>query len=379
MEDTAYNRKIAQQVRAINQHYIKDAEMKGYMLKDMPITRNTVGRGADFEGSGILSGLLGSIGLGKQGGAYMRGGAMHGGAMQGAGFLDTLGSLAPLAMLALGKPKKAGRPRKMAGAMTGEGFLDDLADGAMSVGKTALSLAPLLALGKPKRKHSKMSGKGMMTDAFRDVMHMAEALGKPKRGRKKGGEIALNLRDETFATPSASGRRRRGGISTGGISTGGISTGGLSRKLLGARAVGSGMTEMEGAGFFDDLLGNVNNVISTATQGAQLAKLLRGKGKKATAGIATGGRRRRGGIQTGGGIFDDILSGVSGVINTATQGAQLAKLLKGKGKKMGGIATGGKRGVSPWIAHVKAYAKKHGMKYNECLKDAGCKSSYKKM
>jgi hypothetical protein len=286
---------------------------------------------------------------------------MRGGAMHGAGFLDTLGSLAPLAMLALGKPKmagiatggKRGRPRKMAGAMHGAGFLDDLADGAMSVGKTALSLAPLLALGKPKRGR-----------------------------RKMGGEIALNLRDETFATPSASGRRRRGGISTGGIATGG-----LSRKLLGARAVGSGMTEMEGAGFFDDLLGNVNNVISTATQGAQLAKLLRGKGKKMggieTGGIATGGKRGRprkmAGIQTGGGIFDDILSGVSGVINTATQGAQLAKLLKGKGKREGGISTGGKRGVSSWITHIKAYAKKHGMKYNECLKDAGCKSSYKKM
>ena len=366
MEDSAYNRKIANQVRALNRQYIADAEMKGYMLKDMPIAQAVAKRGADFEGSGILSGLLGSIGLGKQGGAYMRGGAM-----EGAGFMDTLSSLAPLAMLALGKPKKGGistggiatggrkrgRPRKMAGAMTGEGFLDDLADGAMSVGKTALSLAPLLALGKPKR------------------------------GRKMGGEIALNMRDETFATPSASGRRRRrGGIATGGIATGGIQTGGLSRKLLGARAVGSGMAELEGAGFFDDVLDGINKTIGVVSQGKALHSMLKGKGKK-TAGIATGGRRRRGGIQTGGemegemmgaGIFDDILGKVSDTLGTVAQGAQLAKqfgFLKGKGKK-GGIATGGKRGASPWITHVKAYAKKHGVKYNEALKLA--RASYRK-
>lgn len=31
-----------------------------------------------------------------------------------------------------------------------------------------------------------------------------------------------------------------------------------------------------------------------------------------------------------------------------------------------------------WVQHVKAYASKHGMKYNEALKDPKCKSSYKK-
>jgi hypothetical protein len=360
MEDTAYNRKIVNQVRAINQRYIKDAQMKGQMLKDMPITRNTIGRGADFEGAGVLSGLLGSIGLGKQGGA-----------MHGAGVLSSI-----LGSMGLGKQagistggiatggRMRGRPRKMAGAMTGEGFLDDLADGALSIGKTALSLAPLIALGKPKRGRSKMSGKGMMGDAFGDIMHMAEGLGR----RKKGGEIALNMRDETFATPSASGRRRRGGISTGGISTGGISTGGLSRKLLGARAVGSGYGELEGSGFFDDVLSGMNNVLSTATQTAQLAKLLKGKGKMGgieTGGIATGGRMRGRPRKMGGEMqAAGVLSGLLGSI--------------GLGKKAG-ISTGGKRGASKWITHVKAYAKKHGMKYNEALKDPKCKASYKKM
>ena len=167
MEDTAYNRKIVDQIRAINQRYIKDQERTGYMLEDMPITRNTVGRGADFEGGGILSGLLGSIGLGKQGGAYMRGAGSDLGydmfispvvdtvkaftssplvqdgmklykdikgsgraKKRGAGFLDTLESVAPLALMALGKPKKGGistggkrgRPRKMAGIHRGTRF-----------------------------------------------------------------------------------------------------------------------------------------------------------------------------------------------------------------------------------------------------------------
>jgi hypothetical protein len=32
---------------------------------------------------------------------------------------------------------------------------------------------------------------------------------------------------------------------------------------------------------------------------------------------------------------------------------------------------------SPWITHVKAYAKHHGMNYAEALRDPGCKNSYK--
>jgi hypothetical protein len=33
---------------------------------------------------------------------------------------------------------------------------------------------------------------------------------------------------------------------------------------------------------------------------------------------------------------------------------------------------------SAWIEHVKKFAKDHNMKYGEALKDAKCKSSYKK-
>lgn len=36
----------------------------------------------------------------------------------------------------------------------------------------------------------------------------------------------------------------------------------------------------------------------------------------------------------------------------------------------------GKKKPSKWIEHVKAFAKKHNMKYNEALKDTRCKSEY---
>lgn len=34
--------------------------------------------------------------------------------------------------------------------------------------------------------------------------------------------------------------------------------------------------------------------------------------------------------------------------------------------------------MNAWIVHVKSYAKKHGIKYSEALKDPKCKGSYKK-
>tara|TARA_B100000614_G_scaffold186668_1_gene167758 strand:+ start:1077 stop:1424 length:348 start_codon:yes stop_codon:yes gene_type:complete len=36
-----------------------------------------------------------------------------------------------------------------------------------------------------------------------------------------------------------------------------------------------------------------------------------------------------------------------------------------------------RKGASKWIAHVKAYCKKHNMKFNEALKSKDCKKAYK--
>jgi hypothetical protein len=48
-------------------------------------------------------------------------------------------------------------------------------------------------------------------------------------------------------------------------------------------------------------------------------------------------------------------------------------MVKGKGVKSAGA-----KKSSPWIAHCLAFAKKHKMSYRDALKDARCKSSYKK-
>lgn len=279
MEDSRYNRMIAEQVKQINNKYIKDAEKKGYLLKDKDATENT---------------------------------------LEGAGFWDDFGSgfvkgftmpFKAVSSLVGGEKRQRGRPRKTGGLVTGGvstggGFFDDVLSGVSS----AVKLAPLLGLGKGKRR-----------------------VGRPR----KGGAIALNKREENFSTPvRARGRpRKMGGIGTGGIGTGGIGTGGLSRRLLKARAVGSGKAELEGSGFFDDILEGVSNVGKLVEKGVDIGDKL-----------------------------------------------GLLKKGKGKGKKQmrGGVSTGGKRGASKWISHVKAYAKKHNMKYNEALKDPKCRASYRK-
>ena len=34
--------------------------------------------------------------------------------------------------------------------------------------------------------------------------------------------------------------------------------------------------------------------------------------------------------------------------------------------------------MNAWIAHVKAYAKKHNLKYNEAMRSPACKQAYSK-
>ena len=349
MESNAYNRHIADMVKAINYRYIKDAERKGQLIEDEPITRPTLGRGRKMAGIST------------------------GGISTGGGFWDdfatgfTKGFAMPFQAVSklVGGEKKT-RGRKMAGAIsTGGGFWDDFGSGFVKgisgVADIASKVAPLaLALGKPqskrgrprkmagaistggRRKRMTKSGAGFLDDVLNIATKVAPlvALGKPKKGRG----VALDNRDESFLTPVAvgnmpvAGRRRR--MRKGGIITGGISTGGLSRKLLGARAVGSGYAELEGAGFFDDVLegiGNVGKLVNTGVDVAdKLGLLKKGKGRKMAGAISTGGRKK---------------------------------------KMAGAISTGGKRGASKWIQHVKMYAKKHNVSYKDALKQA--KASYK--
>ena len=351
MEANAYNKHIRDQIEAINQKYVKDMERKGYMLSDMDITPKTVVR----EGEGLLSSGLSLLGLGAspkvaRGGEYMGEGVFDD---IGRGFKQ--GFMMPFKLLGLGKKAGAmtggistggrrGRPRKMAGAMTG---------GISTGGEIALNLREqnpnyLLASGRKSKVMKKGEGilsgllgavglgkeAGAMTGGMKRKLTTIpyNVSGGAMSGGKKRGRKSKAMKEGEGILSSALGLiglGKEAGAMTGGVSTGGrmyrkrggIQTGGL------ARAVGSGMGELEGSGFFDDVLDKVSSLASTVKKGVDIGKdlgLLKGKGK-------------------------------------------------GKARKRAGVSTGG---ASPWIQHVKAVQKKHGLSYKEAMKKA--KATYRK-
>jgi hypothetical protein len=132
---------------------------------------------------------------------------------------------------------------------------------------------------------------------------------------------------------------------------------------------------------------------SGSTGGKRKAGRPRKVAKGVTGGAETGGKRKAGrprkvakGME-GEGIFSSLLSKIGlgegeEMLNEVEGGKRKRKAgrpRKGKGVT-GGAETGGakKKPVSKWIEHVKAFAKKHKMKYNEALKDPRCKASYYK-
>jgi hypothetical protein len=352
MEANAYNKHIRDQIEAINHKYVRDMQRQGYMLSDMDITPNVAVR----EGEGILSTGLSLLGLGKAPKV-----ARAGGEYMGEGLLDQIGRafsqgyMLPFHLIGLGKEggamvggRRRGRPRKMAGAMSG---------GAMSGGEIGLNLREqnpnyllsgamsggAMSGGRRGRKPKAMKeGEGILSSVLGAIGLGKEAGAMSGGMRRKMTTIPYNT------TGGAMGRRRRmrAGVSTGG-------------------GLGS----------------SYNNLMNSL-------------GLKA--GAMSGGRRKRGGIQTGGlaravgsgmgelagsGFFDSVLDKVSSIAGTVKKGVDIGKdlgLIKGKGRKRAGVSTGGKRGASKWIEHIKAHAKMHGMKYNEALKDPRAKASYRK-
>ncbi len=148
-------------------------------------------------------------------------------------------------------------------------------------------------------------------------------------------------------------------------------------KALG-RAIGSGMAEMEGMGLMSEKKkrGRPRKGGSMGVDAmAQQKNLLTGGGPIGMFANMLGlGKEEE---KVAGGFFDDIVSSVGNVVKTAAdvapQALQLAKLVRGKGKKQV-VAKGGAK-KSSWIAHVKSYAKKHNISYKDALKKAG--ASYK--
>lgn len=245
MENTPYNRRIREQIQEINNRFLSHQNAVGREVLEDNLGIPAVPINTKYEGSGLLgmifppaqllglgeggekpSGLdivnpkktrgrpkkagiiktepkkargrpkkeagakaVGSksktVVSGNVGGARALGRAVGSGKseMEGSGFFDSLASVAPLAMLALGKPKKGGkrgRPSKKAGnvgveamaeqknLLTGNGkkatkqskkaggFFDDIVSSVGNVVKTAADVAPsALALAKM------MKGKGI--------------------------------------------------------------------------------------------------------------------------------------------------------------------------------------------------------------------------
>jgi hypothetical protein len=334
---------IAEKVKQINKHFLDDEMAKGYIIDDKDVVKNSVRglgrrRGGDWD---TQTELLTSKNI------------------EGSGFLSDIARTAQrFAPLALGKPKKGGMDWSLAGVLD-------------SVG-----------LGKEK------VGAGWLDDfVSQGLQAVSMATGGRRRGRPCKGGIATN----GIATGGiATGGRKRGRPRKGGIATGGIATGG---------------------GWLDDVLGKATEYYKKgksmadkyaplAEQGYELYKNVKkirekkeekkeeAKQAEAPQPVSRRGRRgRRGGIATGGmkqklmaravggaysdlegaGWFDDVLDGIGKVADTAVKIKPLFK--------KGGILTAGGKKSSPWIAHVKKYAKAHNISYPEALKKA--KASYK--
>lgn len=220
--------------------------------------------------------------------------------------------------------------------------------------------AQLFGLGKkgrPKKEKPKKEGGIIKTE--------------PKKGRGRPKKNAGAKSVGSNSKPIVSGNVEK----VGGIKLG--------------RAVGSGKAEMEGAGFFDSLGSIASSVAPLALMALGKPKKGRPPKKAGSVGVdamaqqknlLTGNGKKKGrkAKMEGGGWFDDVVSSVGNVVKTAADVAPsalaLAKMVKGRGK----AKEGGAKKASSWIDHVKAYAKKHKMKYEDCLKDPKCKSSYKK-
>jgi len=302
MQNTPYNQKIAEQLKAINDEYLVHLNKTGKQVVDsdlVPLVKPNI----KYEGEGLLSGILGSLGMGKE---------VEGG-------------------------KKRGRPSKKDKQMVASGFLDEMRNAHFGFGKRRgrpSKSKPVEAVvkggkrrGRPSKKDKQMMASGFFDDmvsgisqGFAMPFQLANKVlgGKKSKEDKEGGLIKI-----------AKGKAHYGKQSISVKSGNGV-----------GRAVGCGNAGMEGAGIFDDIgsfVGNVKKVLPLAA--------MVGIGKK-------GGKRGR-----------PRKAGNVGVEAMAEHRNAL---------------TGGAKKSSKWIDHVKAYAKKHNMKYSECLKDAKCKSSYKK-
>ena len=340
MENTAYNRNISEQVKQINNKYLMNLNTTGKQVLDdnlVPLVKPLVKYDeSSKEGSGLLSGVLSTFGLGAPTGeGKRRRGRPKKNMKVGEGFLDDV--VSSIGSSLLGGKKQRGRPKK--NMKVGEGFFDDMMAGL----STGFSIPVQLA---------------------------TKVLG----GKKKGGIIK---------TEFSAGKKANYGQESIPVKSG---------NGVNARAVGCGNAGMEGAGLLDDIGGLAKVALPLILAGkkgrprkggnvgvnamAEQRNLLTGNGKK------KGQSKPSKPSKVASGIFDDILSGIGSVVKTtadvAPDALKLFKMVKGKGKAKAEKKAEKKAGkkASSWVDHVKTYAKKNNISYKDALKKAG--PSYKK-
>ena len=394
MENTPYNQKIQQQLMEINLRHLKNLDETGKQVLEsnlVPLVKPLIKYDDSVkEGSGLVSGLLSTFGLGAP--------------------TSDEGKIAG---------RKRGRPRKTAkGALSGlfdaiglgqedqaklkaAGLFDQIADGfttgfkmpfqlvnkVLGGAKTKKLKAGLIKIAKGRqvggyKAHYGMesqtvkSGNGLNARAVgsgnvaagifddigdfvgnvKNVLPLAAMIGigkKGKRGRpRKAGAVGVEAMAEN--KNALTGGKRRPGRPR--------KAGGPISGLLGAFGLGKDMEAGKKRGRPRKAGGPISGLLGAFGLGKDMEA-----GKKR-------GRPRKAGMEAGG-LFDDILGTVGKVVKTtadvAPDAVKLFKMVKGKGAKCCG-------GASQWINHVKAFAKKHNMSYRDALKDARCKSSYKK-
>jgi len=383
MENNPYNQKIAEQLREINTRYLSHLNRTGKQVVDsdlVPLTKPNI----HYEAGGPLSGLLGMIGLGKKDIKKLEGagffdsfakgfsmpfelvnkvlGGEKAKKMVGAGLLS-----GPLSLFGLGKEGgliKIGKGKAHYGkqsksvmsgnvggigaravgsgnaGMEGAGIFDDIGDLVKNVTSVALPIAKLVGIGKEGGKKGGKRGRPRKAGAV-GVEAMAEHRNALTGGKKRG-------------RPS-----KKAQMEAGGPLSGLLGMIGLGEEKAGGKKRGrpSKKAQMEAGGPLSGLLGMI------------------GLGEEKAGGKKRGRPSKKAQMEAGG-IFDDILGTVGKVVKTtadvAPDALKLFKMVKGKGMEAGAKKS------SPWIAHCKAFAKKHKMSYRDALRDARCKSSYKK-
>jgi hypothetical protein len=393
MEDNAYNREIARQLAEITNKYIDHLKRTGKEMRNsslVPLTGPMTAYGR--KGGNIFSDIGETFGDlsplvplamnllgGKRKGGEIKtvpdstltpsniqapaqvirsGNGEYARGIGGADFSKMgaeMGNLADnlferfghMASFALGKEggkKKRGRPSKKGKGLIGSIFPP----------------ARLFGLGQEGEQMEGGSWLGSVIP-FGDMMGLGQEMqgGKRKRGRpRKAGSIGVDLMAETKKNLLTGGQMQAGGWMDDFINMG---------KAVGSQALNVGKDIGK-----EILKENIQRG-KKALRGAVNKKVSEFLGEEKP---RRPRRAKKAGQMEGSGWFDDVLDAGKNALRTSVEVlpdvVQLAKLVKGKGAKCGGKKT------SPWIAHCKAFAKKHKMSYRDALKDPRCKSSYKK-